>query len=412
MKKQEGYVIARSRTASTFFTSSSAFDRPQWVSLKEASIYPTADIAQQAAKRLWAYGAYSADIISLKEMFDDPAADEPTLDDLPADDLSSEDDLGAEAPVDSAYGEPEGDDIAAMDTGETCPECGEDPCVCDDNGEPCPECGEVPCVCDGDESAYGADGETEGGDIAAMDTDEVDLENPDGSVSMSFEMPDEEDPLKKRTTESVLTELSSKTLTSYIKKATKSAKDLIAADDKVKGVKRGKNVVWASQKVKEREEAITESTTAKQISFKDPVSSSTKPDADLSHATSLPHEDKVAVPAALKSSLKSVITAFSKEAEEKNGRDDTRASFCLTVADALQQLHDDLSDGTSEGIKMAQIHMTSYMSPITQHIPSEVITFITRGGRKSTLKDLFSGIKESKRVDFDSMADQYQNKRG
>jgi hypothetical protein len=117
------------------------------------------------------------------------------------------------------------------------------------------------------------------------------------------------------------------------------------------------------------------------------------------------------VPADLKAALKTVIDGFRKEAEEKNERDDTRASFCLTVADALQELHDDLSTGTALGMKQAQIRMTSLMSPITNQIPADVITFISRGGRKSTLKDLFATVKESKRTSYDAMADAYVEKK-
>lgn len=420
MKKQ-GYVIGQYKAASKFFTTTSAYDRPQWVDLKEASVFPTADMAQQAAKKLWKYGAYTANLISISEMYDD-----------------------TEGELDSVVGEPsaygadgdlEGDAIDAMDTSGDpdmeqegpCPECGEDPCVCDDDGEPCPDCGEAPCVCGGDdESAYGADGELDGDAIPAMDGAD-DLESADGNVSMSFEMPNDNEndenaispdeiamlkkgrPRMESVTESILAELSKETLSSYIKKASKSSRDLINRGDVVKGVKRGKNVVWADAKVKERSD---EGVAVKEVLIKDPATSNKKPDSDMTYATAHPHDDKVKVPAGIKSALKKVVDEHRAEAKSKDTVDDTRASFCLTVADALQTLHDDLSKGDVEGIKQAQIHMSSYMSPITQHIPSEVVTFITRGGRQSTLKNLFSSIKESKRMDYDTMADHHAKKKG
>jgi hypothetical protein len=396
MKKQTGFVIAKGEKAGIFFTSSSSYDRPQWVSVNEAAVYMTPDLANAAVLKLRKYGgAYAATIKSLSEVFDE----EPALDVDPSEVTMDDDSTLDELPAASAYSGDEGGDVEAMDV--------------DPDAEmegPCPECECDPCECDGEESAYGADGELEdGGEIAPMDGEAG------GDVSIELEMPDDKPKLESQSdTRAVLTELSTGTLSDYIKKATKSVKDLVDADDMVKGVKRGKNVVWAKQKVKERNaKDVKESTEVyKEVKMKDPAVSTAKPDADLSHAGALPHEDSITVPSELLAQLKKVVDAFRKEAEEKDGIDDTRGSFCLTAADALQQVYDDLSAGTSLGMKQAQIHMTSFMSPITNQIPADVITFITRGGRKSNLKDLFSGIKESKRVDYDTMADRFQSKKG
>jgi hypothetical protein len=120
--------------------------------------------------------------------------------------------------------------------------------------------------------------------------------------------------------------------------------------------------------------------------------------------------DKITVPSSIKSSLKTAITKFKSSAAKFDTRNDVQASQDLTVQDALQQLLDDLSTGTLDGIKQAQIHMTSYMTPITQHIPGDVVKFIAKGGKQDSLKDMFATMKESKRVDFDSMADAFVSK--
>lgn len=389
MKKQSGYVIARTGTATTYFTSSSAFDKPTWVPLSEASVYATPEIAHRAASKLWGYGSYSADIKSLTELFDE----ERPEDMLPKDELEAE--LGEpalDAPVDDtgygADGETEGGDIDPIDgavDGEVCPECECDPCECE--GEPSAY-GD-----DADVSAYGGD---EGGDI-----DPIDGAGGEGDVDMTFELPD--DP-KKPTMESVLLELSKETLSSYIQKGLQSVEDDIKDHKMVKATSRAKKLTWAAQKIKEKK--IKESAEiVKPVPIKDPAVV-----ADVSKVAPVAgaHDSSVSIPSDLLSKLKTVVDAFKKEAEEKNEHDDTRASFCLTAANALQQLYDDLSSGTVDGLKQAQIHMTSYMNPISSHIPAEVVTFITRGGTKNSLKDLFAGIKESKRTDYDTMASQYK----
>lgn len=122
----------------------------------------------------------------------------------------------------------------------------------------------------------------------------------------------------------------------------------------------------------------------KEIEFDDPT---TKNDGKNQLAD--PHDEKVTLPAEVKSALKSQIVYFEQCAEEENSHDDTRASFCMTVADALTMLLHDLEAETVGGIKQSQIRMSTYMSPITQHIPEIVRDFIAYGGRKKTLKDLF-----------------------
>lgn len=126
------------------------------------------------------------------------------------------------------------------------------------------------------------------------------------------------------------------------------------------------------------------------IKFNTPSGVADKPDTDLTNSGAQPHDDKVKVPADVIRELKATIKQFDDDAEKSNTHDDTRAAFCLTVSSALTQLLNDLELGTVQGVKQAQIHMTSYMSPITANLPAIVQRYIVMGGRKPTLQDIFN----------------------
>lgn len=116
------------------------------------------------------------------------------------------------------------------------------------------------------------------------------------------------------------------------------------------------------------------------IVYNDPGNLVDRPVTNLTYATAHDHEEKVSVPAEIKSSLKKVIDKFMVNKED---------SYSLTAGMALQELLDVLEVGTVEAIKRAQLKMTSIMSPITNHIPDNVRLYIVKGGRKDTLKDVF-----------------------
>jgi hypothetical protein len=251
-----------------------------------------------------------------------------------------------------------------------------------------------------DESAYGADGELDGEGIDPIDSElEGDLdseldpltdENDENAIS-----PAELD-MMDRTNESILTELSKGTLKSYLRKAVKSTQELVNNGDMVKGVDRAKKTAWASGKLKEKM-FTKESVDVKQIQYGDSVETDEVPARGT--YSNYPDCDKVPTPSSITAALRTVVKKFKQSAEAADTRDDVRASQDLTVADAIQQLLDDLSQGTVDGIKQAQIHMTSYMTPITQHIPPEVVKFIASGGKQSTLKDLFGAKWDQHRSD-------------
>ena len=435
MNKQ-GYLIGRSGSTPEYFTSASAYDRPQWVSLTEATVFPTPELAQVAAKKLWQYGAYSANLISVTEALDalPPEEDEldPALDGLPPEDIETLSEPGGDAEAGyGADGELDGEAIPAMD--------GEEDLDAELDGE---EGGSFEFEMPPEENDENAISDIELKMMKRPTTEGVDHNgdrvfqtyaawkravkaiNPsaefygdkdiggakgigewDGETGLVFAKALRDKWASEKTNESILHELSKTTLKSYLKKAVGSTKELVEKGDMVKGVDRAKKTVWASGKLKDKmKSGVTESVEAKKMEFKDP---SVECNKGTNEYTNKPGGDKVAVPASIKSSLSTVIAKFKKTADAEDGRNGVSASQDLTVADALQQLLDDLSAGTLEGMKQAQIHMTSYMTPILQHIPADVTKFIAKGGKQESLSSMFASIKESSRKSFEDMSDEY-----
>lgn len=118
--KNQGYVIARNRARNEFFTASSAYDRPQWKPVAEATVYPTAELAQSAVVRLAKHGAYEARLMHVSETFEF---------ELPPQD----------------GGEPEQMEVDMMPGKD-----GDVEMVAQTQEEPCDVCTHCPCTCDGD----------------------------------------------------------------------------------------------------------------------------------------------------------------------------------------------------------------------------------------------------------------------
>lgn len=317
-----GYLIARNKKVDAFFTASSAYDRPNWKPVNEATVYATAEMAQNAIKKLLRYGAYEARLIPLAEAIELSMPDEelpPPEGDMPPMD-------GEELPPMDGELDPDADPEADM--------------VAADQDEPCETCEHCPCTCDPDEDGVDdiVDAQLAGEDLPPMDGEE--LPPMDGEELPP--MDGEELPPRSPFRESY--ELSDKPQT---------------------------------------------------IKFKDPAA--TDPAGAKSEPSAGDHEEKCACPAELLSDLQKVIDEMTKCAEMANTRDDTRASFCMTVAEAMKTLKDKLSLGTIAGIKAAQVEMTSWMNPITVHVPVSVQKFIFMGGRKPTLKDMFNTKWDQKR---------------
>lgn len=328
----EGYVIARNRARKEFFTSSSAYDRPVWTPVAEATVYLTAEMAQAAAVKLAKRGAYESRIVSLKEAM--------TLDDIKAASAAGDTAPGMsiDLPADPALASGAGDELEVdvRPDGEGGMEM-----VAQDQGDACDACMHCPGTCDPDDDG-----------VDELVDAQINGEMP----APGDDMVGDEDPLAPPV---------------RMESATMPAKPPLDAAPS------------------ENKTTAANLPAVPKIEYKDPAHKFDQPDTDLTTSGALPHDEKVKVPAEVMSELRSTIGDFQKCADLTNGRDDARGSFCMTVVAAFEELEDLLKVGTVEAVKMAQVKVTSWMNPITSHLPVSVQKFIHNGGRKPTLKDLF-----------------------
>jgi hypothetical protein len=110
-------------------------------------------------------------------------------------------------------------------------------------------------------------------------------------------------------------------------------------------------------------------------------------------------DDKIKLPKNIKSALEKEIKQLQKSSEELVKTDFATAEFQNTTANAMIEVLDHLSKETETGMKMAQVCITKYMSPIVQKFPKDVYDFILHGGydmKRNTKNSLVSMFKEIK----------------
>ena len=260
------------------------------------------------------------------------------------------------APIEEPTDDPEGDESGSTD--ELDIKAGSD--ENDDDGmeasnqeDVCPECGHEPCTCGGDE--HGDEFDSDSGDsIGSGDdsADDIDIDSLDLD-DIDIDIDNDEDEQE--------------------------------ADPRFDGRRLGMAQLTPMGLPRKVGESVQE------IQYKDKAQC-TQDDNGFAGAA----DDRVKIPADVKSELASTIKQYEKEAEF-NKTDDARASFCLTVAAALTAIKNDLDTGTIAGIKAANIKLSSYMSPIVNNVPASVIKFINKGGVKPSLKDMFDSKRYEKR---------------
>lgn len=338
MKKQ-GYLIAQNKGVSAFFTSSSAYDRPSWTPVTEATVYPTAEIAQNALSKLLANGSYSARLVEASTMqfeFPDEGPNKNqkpitrTTDDLPFDTSNlGQNPLDINQSEDGMEGRPEDEMTAGQEFDDEI-NLDDDEIELEDGSEDGSELGEEPI-----DSNFPPQ-EHEDHEQAFLSPIERKLmqgrrpvqPNGNGPVRESFSVP------KARQTNSPADDNST-----------------IATDLK------------APDKVKFKQD--------------------TRNDRDTNYAADIePLYQDVKVPANVMSAIKDCIDTFNKAADFNNGRDDSQASLALTVVDALEMIRDSLEQGTHEGLKQAQIKITTLMNPITTNFPPELMDYLYKSGRQ------------------------------
>lgn len=104
------------------------------------------------------------------------------------------------------------------------------------------------------------------------------------------------------------------------------------------------------------------------------------------------HDEKVHVPAKLKSALRSLAAEARKDAKNLGVTDMENHWFYNNLADAFEKLAGHLDAGTKHELKMAQVFMTTLMGPMLHKIPADVVKFIAKGGEERPLKDYMKPV--------------------
>lgn len=305
-----GYIIRKHQHSNDFFTSKSAYDKPDWVGLKEATIFHSAESAEKAVKKLWMAGSMAAQIVNTSQL--------------------SESRTGAKA----APQKP-----APAKKALECPYCGK-------------EHDELDAECCGEK------GHVEKKAVESAEAHHISIFAPKQRVRLIDDGA-----------------------------AYEVVQDTGIGNVSIKkiGEDHAQTIVVKAQQL--TVEALTEAAAdAQSVEFKD--ANVVEPE-DKTSSVAASHEDAFNVPAGIASAIKAVVTDFQQKADESEGVDAEKTSFALTVVDAAEALLADLDLGTTAGFKAAQIKLASYMSPITNQFPSDVILFILQGGPRLSLKSLF-----------------------
>ena len=383
--KKTGYVIAKNKGMSEFFTSSSAYDRPRWVSINEATTYPTAELADLASKKLYkSSGAYEARVVPVQNLIEARGRD-MSFSEQPYDDSDPTGVMpdGATGGVGDEMDAAGNDKMVAKDQGSDPsidPEADAEIGLADEeHPDDAEDVGDIEDMVD---QRLGDDDMVDDEGMPLDDDSTVGVPGEDDEIEGAPELGfDEDQPIEGEETARLHPE-------------------------EVKMMTRGRGMTESATmpkkppldtKPSENKTTADKMKTTPEIKFKDPATVADKPDTDLTTTGAQAHEEKIEVPANVKSELNAAIAEFEKAAKFANTRDDAKAAFCMTVAEAFKTLRDYLDIGTVESMKLAQVHMMSWMNPITNHLPTAVQKFVMMGGRKPTLKDLFDSKREDKK---------------
>lgn len=324
---KQGYLIAKNNLTEAFFTSTSAYDRPQWVAAEKATCYLTVELAESALKKLLRNGSYSAKVLPTSEAISLEMPDEEQQELPPAD--------PNQPPIDGEEGQNEVDGEA------------EDDMVAQDQS------GDPDAPPEGDGNPGDAEIEAEVDQLLGNETDP--------EVAADAEADDEVGSEDAAGVENADPDF-----------------DLRPAGGEELPVDGEEDL--DAEELPVRESTMLGMTQIKPLAVSNPASE--EPLAGE-------QEEKVKVPADAMRELRAVKAEYERQAKFSSTRDDTHATFALTVAGAMEELIDLLSQGTVGGVKSAQIKLSSLMSPILHLVPDSAVKFIHSGGRKPTLKDLF-----------------------
>lgn len=104
-------------------------------------------------------------------------------------------------------------------------------------------------------------------------------------------------------------------------------------------------------------------------------------------------EEKMTIPAGIKSQLKAEVDQARKEAKRLDTSNKDAANFYNDLATAFEELHDKLASGTVYDFKQAQTFAQSFMGPMLHKLPNDVWKFLTNGGQARSLKSYMQEVK-------------------
>lgn len=350
---REGFVVRRGSNNKQIFSSAGSYQRPMWVRCDEATVFYSYDAAKAAAKRLWECGTFEAKVVPLHEAWDLPKGD--TAEEQTHDGVESKED--EEKTVEKAEDKKaEEDEEQAVKTEGLEGSLLTSPVSKFQVGKPVMYQGREFVVADGQDK------------LAS------------GRIGLVPIVPKDQPTMNPQMVDP-------RTLTPVNESDTMPAKPPLDKEDDESLVN------------KLIPDVTRDPYKATNIQVKDPFDDETdKEEMDRLRTYAEPFDEQVKVPAEYLKALKDRVDEFRHCADfNATGRDDQRGSFCLTVADALQTLHDDLALGTVAGLRQASIDLDKFMGPIYQHVPREVMIFIRNGGKRPGLKDLFDLKKQAKR---------------
>ena len=104
-------------------------------------------------------------------------------------------------------------------------------------------------------------------------------------------------------------------------------------------------------------------------------------------------EEKMTIPAGIKSQLKAEIDQARKEAKLLDTSNRDAANFYNDLATAFEDLYNKLSSGTVYDFKQAQVFAQTFMGPMLHKLPNDVWKFLSNGGQARSLKSYMQEIK-------------------
>jgi hypothetical protein len=454
---KSGYVIAQYKTATNYFTTTSSYDRPRWIPITEASVYQTAEIAQQAISKLWKNGAYSAKLLSITEVMNSPNSEiPPSIGNSKSANKFSDEQYGDEPTMKSGTL----DDIDDMDETnldddniEFSDDLSDDD-LSDDNVEFSDDLSDDDLSDDDIEFGNGlSDDDLSDDDIEfgnGLSDDDLSDDESSEENEQSFMSPIERGmmknnklpfptgngpmkegmvpnlrntqgnvPLKKPTTgdgrrgiqgPTKLSDADVRNMRTMYDVQGKSKQTIYKKWNQVEEKTIDKILNYTTRlgascdidykekptkKVTENKTIATDLPTTPTIKFKQQVGEPT--DVDFTRGIDSMHNPHK-TPANIIKTLKDSIKEFQDAADYNNGKDDSQSSMAMTICSALQDILTDLQQDTIEGLRAAQIRITTYMNPITTNFPHLVIDYLYKSGRQPiSLKNMFYDTWDMKR---------------